>query len=79
MTEDATYFRLEHGRGRDALAELLPDTYEGIVHSERMFKLWHAFQRCQTDRDLLGRHRRRDAAGIHADAALTNPKVRPIG
>lgn len=54
---DAVFFHLDKHRGRDALAMLLPDNFEGVLHCDR----WRPYERFDVlQRQLCHAHLRRD-------------------
>ena len=56
-TPDAEVFRIAEGRGREALDALLPESFEGKVHSDR----WRPYERFGDDRNqICHAHLRRD-------------------
>lgn len=59
--EHAELFLVASNRGRDALGDLLPETFRGVVHSDR----WRPYERFEAEaRQLCHAHLRRDAQGL---------------
>jgi hypothetical protein len=71
-TPRAAYFHIDEHRSREALSNLLPPDYGGIVHSDR----WHPYEVYPVERrQLCHAHLRRDFRRSSTGAGTGDPSV----